>query len=281
MKELREVIFAGSGHGAVVAIKSLQEFFDKIYLVTDDEYLLSILRNNDISINSINDSDINLVVCAGYKKIIPKDTLSQKTIINTHPSLLPKYRGLHGLAWAMLNHEEELGFTIHLMDEKIDNGDILEQYRVKYTDQTSQEIMALFDKYVLENLGRVVKEYLRGEIQPIKQDTSKATWVCKRNLDDCIINFNWSNKYIYKLFKVLVPPYPRPIIKISNNLLEVTKFELIDIKYHMHSGRVVNIDGDDVYIKTEDGLLIIKELVDYNSKNRVIPSSILKLGYRL
>ena len=76
--------------------------------------------------------------------------LSKKIIINTHPSLLPKYRGVHALAWAMINMEEELGFSIHLMNEYVDDGDILEQFRVKYENQTAKEMLKLFDDYVEE-----------------------------------------------------------------------------------------------------------------------------------
>ena len=56
---------------------------------------------------------------------------------------------MHGLVWAMLNFEEELGFSIHLMNKYIDDGDILEQFKIKYENQTSQEIMKKFDDYVL------------------------------------------------------------------------------------------------------------------------------------
>ncbi len=275
------LIFAGSGHGGVVALKSLQEKFPSIEVISEDREVLSLLRESDRKIDSFLDSSIELAICAGYKSIIPKDILEQKTIINTHPSLLPKYRGLHGLVWAMLNFEEKLGFTIHLMNEYIDDGDILEQFTINYKNQTSYEIMQLFDRYIRENLGRVVKEFLEGKITPIRQNREEATWVAKRNIDDCIIDFNMSNRYIDMLFKALVKPYPLPIIKKDNKLYEVDSYRLISRDYIANIGQVVNIEDKSIYIKIREGLLVVEKLIDFKTKESYFASEIFKMGERL
>ena len=276
-----KIAFAGNGHGAIAAFRSLSLYFDNIEVLTSDNDILKLLRDNDSLIKSIKDSKSKVVICAGYLKIIHNEILENKTIINTHPSLLPKYRGLHALAWAMLNMEEEIGFSIHLMNEYIDDGDILEQFSVKYESQTSHEIMTLFDDYIQNNLGRVVFDFLNKKIIPIKQNKSKATWVTRRNLDDCIIDFTKSNNYILAMFRTLVEPYPLPLIRINDRLYEVTSYKLIDIKYEMHIGRVVNIENDDVYIKTKEGLLLINSLREFETKENIFAREILKIGKRL
>jgi len=276
-----KIIFAGSGHGGIVALKSLQKKFNFIEVVTDDLNILQLLRNTDSQIENISLSNLNTVVCAGYHSIIDKELLSKKIIINTHPSLLPKYRGMHGLVWAMLNFEKELGFSIHLMNEYIDDGDILEQFTIKYKNETSQEIMKKFDEYVLNNLGRVVKKFTEGEIIPKKQNKEKATWVCKRNIEDCIIDFNKSNQYINMMFKALVRPYPLPMIKVKNKLYEITNYQLKELNYEMHLGRVINIEDNKAFIKILNGILIIEELIDFQTKEIINISNILKIGQRL
>ena len=277
----KQIIFAGDGHGGIVALKSLQKIFSSISIVSEDSDIAVLLRESDNIITSIEESDIDLVVCAGYHSIISKKVLRSKTIINTHPSLLPKYRGLHGLVWAMLNFEKEVGFTIHLMNEYIDDGDILEQYKLTYDGQTSQEIMEKFDRYVENSLGRDVKDYLEKKIIPKKQNREEATWVARRNIDDCIIDFNRSNQYLSMLFKALVRPYPLPMIQVNNKLYEVDGYKLINRQYEMHIGRVVNIEDEIVYIKTFDGLLLIDNLIDFDSKEKLKAKQILKLGQRL
>jgi methionyl-tRNA formyltransferase len=277
-----EIIFAGSGHGGIVAFKSLQAEFTFINVITDDSEIISLFRNTDKKIENLNDNEIKIVVCAGYYSIISEEILNKKIIINTHPSLLPKYRGMHGLVWGMLNFEEELGFSIHLMNKYIDDGDILEQFKIKYENQTSQEIMKKFDDYVLNNLGRVVKEFLVGKIIPQKQNRYEATWVCKRNIDDCVIDFSKSNKYINMLFKALVRPYPLPMIRIKNKLYEISTYQLKEVEYEMHLGRVINIEDNKAYIKVLEGILIIETLLDFETKEKISDiSKLLKIGQRL
>jgi len=278
---MNKLIFAGSGHGGVVAFKSLQHQFHSIEVVTDDSEIISLFRTTDKLISSFEESNLSTVVCAGYHAIVSKKVLENKTIINTHPSLLPKYRGLHGLVWAMLNFEKELGFTIHLMNEYIDDGEILEQYKMTYAEETSKEIMDKFDQYVEENLGSVVKKFLNKEITPQQNNRSQATWVPRRNLEDCIIDFSWSKKFIETFFKALVRPYPLPILKIKNELYEIEGHEFIEVDYYTHLGRVVNIEEGKVYIKTEDGLLIVSKLIHFETKKVYRADEILKLGMRL
>ncbi len=278
---MNKLIFAGSGHGGVVAFKSLQHQFLSIEIITDDSEIISLFRTTDKLISSFEESNLSTVVCAGYHDIVSKKVLNNKTIINTHPSLLPKYRGLHGLVWAMLNFEEELGFTIHLMNEYIDDGEVLEQYKIAYNGESSKEIMDKFDQYVEENLGSVVRKFLNKEITPQQNNKSQATWVPKRNLEDCIIDFSWSRKFIETFFKALVRPYPLPILKIKNELYEIEGHEFIEVNYYTHLGRVVNIEERRAYIKTEDGLLVINKLIHFETQKTYHADEILKLGMRL
>lgn len=277
-----KIIAAVNGEGGTYALKSLQKSFSTIAVLTEDDDIKEMLRESDFLINSLQDSPIDVVVCAAYMDFIPKDVLnSKKYIINTHPSLLPKYRGIHALAWAMLNLENELGFTVHLMNEHMDDGPILEQYKIEYNNQTSRDIMLMFHDYVLDHLGRITEELLNGKIEPREQDINEATWVSKRNLDDCLIDFNASNKYIRAMFKALVKPYPLPMIKVKDKNYEISEFELLDKDYHMHIGRVVNVQEGNVYIKTKEGVLIIKQLHPMGKSDIIKPSNILKLGQRL
>jgi methionyl-tRNA formyltransferase len=278
---IREIIFAGNGHGGVAALESLKIVCEKIFLITDDQKLVELLRPQDKRINDFIDSDVKLVVCAAYSKIIKNDILSSKIIINTHPSLLPKYRGIHSLAWAMLNLEPIVGFSIHLMNENIDDGPILEQYKVDVGDKTSKEIMDLFDVYVFENLGNVVNKFKNGEIEPKHQSLKDASWCCKRNLDDCVLNYNASHDELKAMFKVLVPPYPRPILKLGDDYYNVYESEVIKDAMTMHLGRVVNLQDGSVYIKFKESILKIKKIKKINSDKACDVNEIFKFGMRL
>ena len=70
---------------------------------------------------------INLICLAGYMKIISKEFLRKykKKIINIHPSLLPKYKGLNTFFRVKKNNEIKTGCTVHYVNEKLDDGNII------------------------------------------------------------------------------------------------------------------------------------------------------------
>lgn len=136
--------------------------------------------------NTLKDEDVKNIlknfdffVVASYGKIIPEEILNipSKGAINIHPSLLPKYRGASPIQNQILNGEKEVGTTIMLMDSEVDHGPILGQ---KIIDTSSllpyeelEEILAHESAELFENL---LPKYLTGEIKPIDQDHSKATF---------------------------------------------------------------------------------------------------------
>ena len=73
--------------------------------------------------------DISLICLAGYMKIISKNfiKLFGKNIINIHPSLLPKFKGLNIFSRVIKNKEIRSGCTVHFVNEKLDNGKIIVQ----------------------------------------------------------------------------------------------------------------------------------------------------------
>ena len=73
--------------------------------------------------------DISLICLAGYMKIISKNfiKLFGKKIINIHPSLLPKFKGLNTFSRVIKNKEIKSGCTVHFVNEKLDNGKIIVQ----------------------------------------------------------------------------------------------------------------------------------------------------------
>ena len=76
---------------------------------------------------------INLICLAGFMKILSKDFIKRfkGKIINIHPSLLPKYRGLNTHERAINNNEKFSGCTVHYVTSKLDAGKIILQKKVK------------------------------------------------------------------------------------------------------------------------------------------------------
>ena len=70
---------------------------------------------------------INFICLAGYMKIIPGNLIKNysKKIINIHPSLLPKFKGLNTFSRILKNKEVKTGCTVHYVSEKLDSGNII------------------------------------------------------------------------------------------------------------------------------------------------------------
>ena len=93
--------------------------------------VLSILQKNNIK----------LVCLAGFMKILPKYfiKLYKGKIINIHPSLLPKYKGLNTHKRVIENNEKYTGCTIHHVNRYLDSGKIIFQKKVKITKKDNKK----------------------------------------------------------------------------------------------------------------------------------------------
>ena len=77
--------------------------------------------------------NINLICLAGFMKILSRNFIKKfkGKIINIHPSLLPKYKGLNTHKKAIENNDKYAGCSVHFVTAKIDSGKIIMQKKVK------------------------------------------------------------------------------------------------------------------------------------------------------
>ncbi len=77
--------------------------------------------------------DLDLLCLAGFMKILSGNFIKNfsKPILNVHPSLLPKYKGLNTHLRAIKNKDKFTGATIHKVNEKLDSGKIILQKKVR------------------------------------------------------------------------------------------------------------------------------------------------------
>ena len=73
---------------------------------------------------------VDLIVLAGYMRVIKNPAAFPAPIINVHPSLLPKYKGLHAVEQAIDSGDEVTGCTVHYVNEELDGGEIILQGEV-------------------------------------------------------------------------------------------------------------------------------------------------------
>ena len=87
---------------------------------------------------------IKYIFLAGFMKILSKNFINKfkNKILNIHPSLLPKYKGLNTHERAIKNKEKFSGCTIHFVNEKLDSGKIILQKKVKILKLDTPESLA-------------------------------------------------------------------------------------------------------------------------------------------
>lgn len=134
----------------------------------------------------------DVIVVAAYGKILPKEVLElpKYGCINVHASLLPEYRGAAPIQRAVYDGKSETGITIMQMGEGLDTGDILLQGSVQIGEnETSAELFDRLAVFGADLLIQVLKALPNGELTPVGQDDSKATYAEKIPKDMSPIDF--------------------------------------------------------------------------------------------
>jgi len=73
---------------------------------------------------------VDYIILAGYMRIIKNPDAFSAPLINVHPSLLPKYKGLHAVEQALDSGDKVTGCTVHYVNEELDGGEIIMQGEV-------------------------------------------------------------------------------------------------------------------------------------------------------
>jgi len=89
-------------------------------------------------------ADIELICCAGFMRILSPHFVAKwpRKILNIHPSLLPKYKGLNTHERVLDSGDTIHGCTVHFVDEELDNGDTILQETIKVENDDSAESLA-------------------------------------------------------------------------------------------------------------------------------------------
>ena len=87
-------------------------------------------KNEDKMIELFKVWRVDLIVLAGYMRVIKDPDAFPAPIINIHPSLLPKYKGLHAIEQAFNSDDDVTGCTVHYVNEELDGGEIILQSEV-------------------------------------------------------------------------------------------------------------------------------------------------------
>ena len=128
--------------GKINKIKKKVFNFSKNYEI--EKRILSVLKEHEIK----------MICLAGFMKILSRNFITKfrGKILNIHPSLLPKYKGLNTHQRALNNNERYSGCTVHFVNSKLDSGKIILQKKIRITKNETKESLArkiLFQEHKL------------------------------------------------------------------------------------------------------------------------------------
>jgi methionyl-tRNA formyltransferase len=278
------VLLAGEGHGFQALLRGFSQWSDEIWVMPESgiKSIPSYFKlENRLDLDEIA-SDYDYVITSGLRKKIQSETLRKSIFVNIHYAMFPKYRGMHSIVWALLNGDQTIGITIHEMDENFDSGPIIWQHEIVTGNKNSWELMVECDEYIQDNISKVMQKYFSKDLTTRPQDNEQATYVGKRNLEDCRISWDqWDTVSFERYLRALVEPYPLPFFEYNKRIYRIQKARVIPRDYIEINGHVVSISDKSVLIKIKGGLL---EIFDLKQEDNTTVKAILvlnKIGIRL
>jgi methionyl-tRNA formyltransferase len=181
------------------------------------------------------DLDFELGVLASYGEIIKKEVIDlfPNGILVIHPSLLPKYRGASPIPEAIKNGDVQTGVTIFKMDEKVDHGPIISQFKEDIlAGDTSETLRARLFERSAEVLAELIEPYLQEKITPKIQDESQATFTKTVTKQDGYIDLKATDPLTTERFIKAMQPWPGAWTLIDNKRLKL-------LSSHLENGKLV------------------------------------------
>jgi methionyl-tRNA formyltransferase len=205
----------------------------------------------------------DLILSVGYRQIIPEKSLRipKEGGINLHGSLLPKYRGGAVLNWAIINGDDKIGVTAHIMEKKFDSGDIVGQLEVPI--HSEEDVFDVYKKTLplySELSLKAVNDIENGTLERISQDESKATYTKQRGPEDGLIDWNNSSEDLYNWIRALAFPYPGAFTFSNDEKIIIWKSSVhkdYEGSQDIQPGTVLGAFGDGFAVKTGDGALLV------------------------
>jgi phosphoribosylglycinamide formyltransferase-1 len=127
-------------------------------------------------IDKLNDTCPDLIVLAGFMRILSEVFIAEYygKIINIHPSLLPKYKGMNTHERVLENNEEFHGITVHYVDDSLDGGPICAQSKLKINTSNVNELENQIHELEYKLYPEVIKQIAEGKMNLIDGKVSKG-----------------------------------------------------------------------------------------------------------
>ena len=207
----------------------------------------------------------NLILVCGWYWLIGREALGggRWQVMGVHNSLLPRYRGSSPLVWAIINGERQTGFSLFSLEEKMDEGKIWAQRRVRIdANDDVGTVLSRIEGKLLVTLKDILPKIIAGTAKSRAQANSHATYCARRLPDDGEIDWSSSAQQVHNFVRAQSHPYPGAFTWKAEEMIKVWKTRLLTSRYFGTPGQVAFIRNDGVVVVCGDGRAVLLETIE-------------------
>ncbi len=216
-----------------------------------------------------------LIVVVAYGRILPEYVINYPKYgcINSHASILPKYRGAAPIQRAIIDGEGETGVSVMQMDAGLDTGDVILVERVKI--EQDDDFEAVHDKLVLASqrgLLRTIEQFKNGTVVRTRQGED-FTYAEKITKEDCFVSFTKTALETLNQIRGLCP-VPMSFTRQGTKVLKIVKAHMSDeVAQGATIGQVVRLDSS-IHVKCKDRCIAL-DIVIPEGKGRMMARDLI------
>lgn len=282
---MTRIVFMGTPEFGVPVLQALTEHHDVVAVYTRadkpagrgkqiaESPVKLFAREHDLNIeqprtlrntgeqNRLREYQADLIVVAAYGLLLPKAVLDAPAhgCINTHPSLLPRWRGASPIPFTILAGDTETGVTIMQMDEGLDTGPILNVRTMPVApDETTGSLIEKLSKLGADLIIETIPAYLSGKIKPVLQVNAQATMTRLVAKEDGLINWKTSVIYLERTVRAY-QPWPTAYTHFQAEIFKILRASVSTADVPESPGIVLQI-GNEIGVATGKGVLILHEV---------------------
>jgi methionyl-tRNA formyltransferase len=196
-------------------------------------------------------------------------------IVNSHFSLLPKWRGADPITFAVLHGDNKTGVTLMLIVEKLDEGPILAQQALPLTPTTTTPVLT--DQLITlsdQLLQTTLPSYMAGTIQPQPQPGDDASYSSKLSKEDGVIDWHKPAVQLERQIRAFIE-WPKSRTTIGGRDVVITAAHVIP---GTGTAGVIWLKDRQLGMHTSEGILVIDQLIPAGKKP--MSGSDFLLGYK-
>ena len=186
--------------------------------------------------------------------------LPQVFAINYHDALLPKYGGVNATSWAVYNRERIHGITWHVIDRKVDAGDVLKQSSIDLSEnETALTLNAKCYESAITTFQELIDDLAYGNVESKAQDLRERTFFPSylQPTHGCVLDWFLPSDQLDSLVRSLdFGNYPNPLgmpkIYIDGEFVIITKLKILDSKSEELPGTILAIDDKYIQVATSE-----------------------------